>query len=189
MSLLSGPQIKEEIKKGTIKIRPFDPDNVNPNSVNLCLGQHLLVYQRPNWLMRQWLALKGTPWCLDMKADNPTKELWIPPRGRILWPGELYLGSTVEWTETNEHAPMIEGRSSVARLGMCVHLTAGFGDVSFKGTWTLELTTVYPIRVFAGVPIAQIAYTTIIGERQNYNGRYQGQTDPVASRLWQDSKK
>jgi dCTP deaminase len=121
-----------------------------------------------------------------MAKDNPTKELIIPPEGIVLEPGHLYLGATVEHTETYNLVPFIEGRSSVARLGLSIHLTAGFGESNFQGTWTLEMTVVYPLRVYAGVELCQIGYSPLVGESTDYKGKYQGQTGPKASQLWKE---
>jgi dCTP deaminase len=169
--ILTGKEIARQITLGNIVIDPFDPTKVGPNSYNLHLDDKLLVY---------------TELPLRMDKNNPTKEVLIPSSGLLLEPGVLYLGSTVEYTETPQHVPCIEGRSSVGRLGLFVHVTAGFGDKFFRGTWTLELTTVYPLVIFARVGICQISYTSSIGESSHYAGKYQGQRGPKTSGLWQE---
>lgn len=187
MGTLSGPEIIYRVSTGDIAIEPFHLDQVNPNSYNLTLGRTLLVYRRPSRLSRAWRHLRGDPWCLDMMQDNPTRLLEIPDGGRILWPGHLYLGATQEYTATEKFVPVIEGRSSVGRLGLCVHVTAGFGDHGFAANWVLELTTVYPLRVYHDVEICQIVYGTLEGLPRPYCGKYQGQGRiPRASRLWVD---
>ena len=91
-----------------------------------------------------------------------------------LYPGELYLGRTVEHTETKNLIPMIEGRSSIGRLGIFVHATAGFVDVGFIGYWTLEVSCIIPVLVYPFIEIAQLFYHTIYGEYEEYsNGKYQ----------------
>jgi len=152
-----------------IVIEPFNIDQLNPNSYNLRLADKLLVYTGEE---------------LDMAKDNPTEELTIPPEGLVLVPGKLYLGSTIEHTETYNLVPFLEGRSSIARLGLSVHLTAGVGETSFSGTWTTEMTVVHPLRVYAGVSLCQILYSPLVGESTDYKGKYQGQTGPRASKLW-----
>ena len=78
---------------------------------------------------------------------------------------------------------MLNGRSSVGRLGICIHITAGFGDIGFNGTWTLEITAIKPVRVYPNIEICQVSYFTPYGESKiKYDGRYQGQIDPTASR-------
>jgi dCTP deaminase len=204
--ILTGPEIDWQVEIGNIVIDPFDAKRVNPNSYNLRLSDELLVYRANlEWLRRQPSALldlwfgatnKDLPFgagyvedpaVLDMAKDNPTERLRIPPEGLVLVPGVLYLGSTMEYTETPEHlVPFVEGRSSVGRLGLCVHVTAGYGESGFKGTWTLEMLTTMPLRVYAGVDVCQIVYATTTGRRSAYQGKYQGQRGPQASRLWKD---
>ncbi len=85
---------------------------------------------------------------LDMAKANRVRRIAIPPEGLVLSPNQLYLGRTAERTETHNLVPMIEGRSSVGRLGLFVHVTAGFGDVGFCGYWTLEMFAVQPVRIY-----------------------------------------
>ena len=186
MAILSGPEIVRQIQLGRITITPFHEDQLNPNSYNLTLGRDLLVYRAPPRWRRARLAMRGTPWCLDMKQDNPHERLEIPPGGLVLRPGRLYLGSTAEYTETKDFVPMIEGRSSVGRLGLYVHVTAGFGETFFRGEWTLELSVIHPLRVYAGTKICQILYSDVVGEVVPYAGKYQGQRGPQSSRLWRE---
>ena len=100
--ILSGLEICREVDRGDIVISPFDAKRVNPNSYNLRLHNELMVYTDP---------------VLDMKKPNSTVSLIIPPEGMLLQPGKLYLGRTVEYTKTNGFVPMLEGRSSLGRLG------------------------------------------------------------------------
>ena len=89
--------------------------------------------------------------------------------------------------ESMSLVPMLVGRSSIGRLGIFVHVTAGFGDVGFSGNWTLELTCVQPVRVYPGMEICQIYYQTTTGEiLSQYHGKYQGSRDVVASRIYQE---
>ncbi|MDR3091281.1 MAG: dCTP deaminase [Clostridiales bacterium] len=169
--ILSGKSIEKKIG-GDIIIEPYDSKRLNPNSYNLCLHNELLVYDGD---------------VLDMKTPNPASRVIIPQEGRVLKPGRLYLGRTVEYTRTKNYVPMLEGRSSVGRLGLFVHVTAGFGDVGFSGFWTLEIHCVQPIRVYAGIPICQIYYHSIEGDFEEYSGgKYQGNTDIQPSMLFKD---
>lgn len=121
---------------------------------------------------------------LSMEKKNNTLPVFIPPEGLILYPGVLYIGRTVERTFTDKYIPMINGRSSGGRLGMSIHICAGFGDIGFDGTWTLEITVVEPLRVYPFAEIAQIAYFKPFGKKNIlYNGRYQKQIDATASRF------
>jgi dCTP deaminase len=104
----------------------------------------------------------------------------------VIQPDQLYLGRTVERTETHGFVPMIEGRSSVGRLGLFVHVTAGFGDVGFCGHWTLEMFAVQPVRIYPGVPICQIFYHDVRGEITEYCSKYQHNTDIQPSFLFKE---
>lgn len=165
--IISGINIKKRLGKSII-IDPYDENRINPNSYNLTLADEIMTYNET---------------ALDMKKDNPWTLGKIPEEGILLQPNRLYLCRTAEYTETNGLVPMIEGRSSVGRLGLFVHITAGFGDVGFKGHWTLELSCIQPIRIYAGVEICQIFYHTIEGEYENYVGKYTGQTIQP-SKIW-----
>lgn len=157
-----------------INIEPFNETQLNPNSYNLKLHHELKVYTEP---------------ILDMKTPNPVESLTIPEEGLLLETGKLYLGRTVEKTETSKYVPMLEGRSSIGRLGLFIHVTAGFGDVGFNGFWTLEIFCVQPIRIYAGVDICQIFYHTIEGDYDTYsNGKYQNNDGIQASMLYKDFK-
>lgn len=122
---------------------------------------------------------------IDMMKPNETIEFEIPEEGYVLQPGVLYIGRTVETTFTDKYIPMINGRSSGGRLGISIHICAGFGDIGFDGTWTLEITCVEPVRIYPNVPIAQVCYFKPCGKvRDLYMGRYHGQKDATASRFY-----
>ena len=124
---------------------------------------------------------------LDMKKPNETKEIIISEEGYKLEPNQLYLGRTLEYTSTKKFVPMIEGRSSIGRLGIFIHITAGFGDVGFSGYWTLEIFCIKPIIIYPNVEIAQLYYHTIDGDYEEYNsGKYQNNTDIQPSMLYKD---
>ena len=170
--ILSGLEIAKKAQEGKeIIIRPFVPDKVGPNSYDLRLADTLLVYEDK---------------ILDMRQPNGTKEIVIPEEGLVLQPGKLYLGRTVEYTETYGYVPMLEGRSSMGRLGISIHITAGFGDVGFKGFWTLEIHCLHPVRIYAGERICQIYYHKIEGDYMPYKGKYQDNTGIQASMKYKD---
>ena len=105
----------------------------------------------------------------------------------VLEANRLYLGRTVEYTETKNLVPMLEGRSSIGRLGLFVHVTAGFGDVGFKGFWTLEIFCIQPIKIYPNVEICQVYYHTLEGSHENYtNGKYQDNHGIQPSLLYKD---
>ncbi len=169
--ILSGREIEKRIGK-SIRIDPFDPGQLNPNSYNLRLHDELLVYDGK---------------LLDMKLENGTKRIVIPERGLVLKPRRLYLGRTLEYTKTDGLVPMLEGRSSIGRLGLFVHVTAGFGDVGFAGFWTLEMYCVQPVRIYPGIQICQIYYHSIQGEYDTYDkGKYQDNTGIQPSLLYKE---
>ena len=172
--MYTGDKIIEEIEKGNIVIEPFDKTKVNPNSYNLHLSNELYVYDE--------LVIDG-------KQDNSVKKLVIPETGLLLQPNVLYIGSTKEYTETHDCIPMLNGRSSIGRLGITIHVTAGFGDVGFKGTWTLEIFCIKPVIIYPNMEICQICYFPAIGDTNiSYKGKYQGQIDAVPSRLFTEYK-
>jgi dCTP deaminase len=105
----------------------------------------------------------------------------------VLTPNQLYLGRTAERTETHNLVPMIEGRSSVGRLGLFVHVTAGFGDVGFCGYWTLEMFAVQPVKIYPGVPICQIFFHQVVGAITEYaSDKYQHNRDIQPSLLFRE---
>jgi dCTP deaminase len=169
--ILSGREIEKRMGKEII-IEPFDKKYVNPNSYNLTLSDELMIYKTR---------------ILDMRRPCEVEKITIPPDGILLETNRLYLGRTREYTETHNLVPMLEGRSSVGRLGLFVHITAGFGDVGFKGFWTLEMIAVQPIRIYAGVGICQIFYHTIEGEYDEYkSNKYQGNQGVQPSMMYKD---
>ncbi|MCX7424723.1 MAG: dCTP deaminase [Planctomycetia bacterium] len=167
--VLSGHEIRAQLGTNIVN-EPFDESRLNPNSYNLCLHDELMVYEEV---------------VLDMRKTNRVRRIPIPAEGIVLSPGHLYLGRTVERTETHNLVPMIEGRSSIGRLGLFVHVTAGFGDVGFCGYWTLEMFAVQSVRVYPGVPICQIFYHDIRGTFTEYaSEKYQNNTDIQPSMLF-----
>ena len=169
--ILSGKEIESRINEEII-IDPFDKNRINPNSYNLSLHNELVMYKNS---------------LLDMKKNNKVEKLKIPSNGLVLEANRLYLGRTVEYTETKNLVPMLEGRSSIGRLGLFVHVTAGFGDVGFKGFWTLEIFCIQPIKIYPNVEICQVYYHTLEGSHENYNsGKYQDNQGIQPSLLYKD---
>jgi dCTP deaminase len=169
--ILSGKQILKHLGKDVI-IDPFDERHLNPNSYNLTLHDEIMTYEEV---------------VLDMRKPNRVRRTTIPPNGMVLSPNQLYLARTVERTETHNLVPMIEGRSSIGRLGLFVHVTAGFGDVGFCGFWTLEMFAVQPVRIYPGIPICQIFYHQICGEINEYaSDKYQHNRDIQPSLIFKE---
>lgn len=170
--MLTGNEIRIQVKSGNIKIEPYDPENIGPNSYDVRLADELTVY---------------TEVVLDPRNDNRYMTIKIPSEGLVLLPGRVYLGKTVEYTESQHYVPMYEGRSSLGRLGVFSHVSAGFGDIGFKGSWTLEMVVAQPVRIYPGMRIGQIYWHKPVGEITDYyHGKYQGQRGIQPSKLYED---
>jgi dCTP deaminase len=169
--ILTGDEILKEMHAGNISIEPYDSARLNPNSYNLCLHPtlHMLADD-----------------VLDMKKKCGTKEIIIPESGFRLEPGHLYLGRTVEFTKSLKHVPLLEGRSSIGRLGISIHATAGFGDVGFCGFWTLEISVVQPVIIYPLIEICQIYYTEVKGKLMEYKGKYQNNQGIQVSQIFNE---
>ena len=171
MSLLTGPEIENYISSGEITISPYNPENVGPNSVDLCLHSELKAYSLPDGY-------------LDAENENPTYRIPLEDDGTfLLKPGILYLGRTVEKIGSNRFVPIVEGRSSIGRLGCQVHMTAGVGDLGFLGTITLEIAVIHPLKIKPLSRICQALWLSTQGIPRLYKGRYQGQIDATPSRF------
>ncbi len=168
--ILSGREILHRMGED-IEIDPFHESHLNPNSYNLTLHNELMVYEEV---------------VLDMAKANRVRRIEIPEDGLVLSPNQLYLGRTAERTVTHNLVPQIEGRSSVGRLGLFVHVTAGFGDVGFAGFWTLEIFAVQPVRIYPGTSICQIFYHEITGAVEEYSSKYQHNHDIQPSLLFEE---
>ena len=187
MSILTGKEIQVRVADGSIRVEPFEPQNCGPNSLDLRLHKDLMVYKNVIGMVPAFKGpVTGDPDgpLLDMREDNPTVTLEIPEEGLVLMPGILYLARTVELLGSDHYVPIVEGRSSVGRLGIQVHVTAGFCDLGFYGSVTLEMTVVHPVRVYPGERVCQVYWTQPVGEIELYQGRYQGQVAPTSSKMF-----
>lgn len=192
MSILVDLDILLAISRGDIKIDPFDRACLGTNSYDVHLASTLRTYVRGRDVTGDLL---GEPhWShrlpIDMAADTPTEDVWIPDDGLVLDPGRLYLASTVEYTESRVHVPILNGRSSIGRLGLSIHVTAGTGDVGFCGHWTMEMFVVEPLRIYPGIALGQILWMTSSGRPEvpyghkttaKYNHELEGM--PVPSKM------
>lgn len=192
--MLTASKILKEIKAGNIGIDPFNIDQLNPNSYNVRLNNKLLIYSHSNQTYKtstndiKWIT-KQCP--LDPKNSKTleTESLIINEDGYILEPGILYLGSTKETISSDKYISAIDGRSSIGRLGISIHSTAGFGDIGFSGTYTLEISVMQPVIIYPDMLIGQVYFTEPNGDIDFlYNGRYQNQSGAVESRINIDSK-
>ena len=177
--ILTDRQILAEMARETIVIKPFQRKNLGSNSYDVHLGEWLAVYKDE---------------ILDARKHNKVQYFTIPPEGLILVPSKLYLGVTQEYTETHRHVPFLEGKSSIGRLGIDIHATAGKGDIGFCNTWTLEVSVRLPVRIYAGMPIGQLIYFSIEGSvetpyNRKKNAKYNTRTvKPVESMMWKNFK-
>lgn len=175
--ILSDAQILAAMDRGDIVIEPLNRECLGSNSYDVHLGRHLALYESE---------------VLDARQHNTVKHFEIPEEGIVLQPGVLYLGVTEEYTETFNYVPFLEGKSSVGRLGIDIHATAGKGDVGFCNHWTLEISVTMPVRVYAGMPVGQLIYFMVEGEVINpydkkKSAKYtERNIRPVESMMWKN---
>lgn len=175
--ILSDHSIREAMERGDILIEPFDEGSLGTNSYDVRLGKALALYRDE---------------ILDARKHNQIDHFEIPEEGIVLEPGKTYLGVTEEYTETHRHVPFLEGKSSVGRLGIDIHATAGKGDVGFCNHWTLEISVNQPVRVYHGMPVGQLIYFTVEGDIDTlYNikpsAKYNQRSNlPMESMMWQN---
>jgi dCTP deaminase len=173
--ILSDQAILKAIKNGEIVIEPFSADCLGTNSYDVHLGDQLAVYVDE---------------ILDARQHNRVDRLPIPAGGLVLGPGTIYLGTTQEYTETHRHVPFLEGKSSVGRLGIDIHATAGKGDVGFCNHWTLEISVHQSVRIYAGMPIGQLIYFEVSGKvntpyNRKASAKYTTRSSrPIESMMW-----
>jgi dCTP deaminase len=176
--ILSDKEILQHIESRDIVIEPFNRSCLGTNSYDVHIGKTLALYEAE---------------VLDAKKHNQVTYLEIPEEGFVLEPNCLYLGVTAEYTETHKHVPFLEGKSSVGRLGIDIHATAGKGDVGFCNTWTLEISVSQKVRIYAGMPIGQLIYFEVRGEIENLyhnksSAKYSKRTEvPVESMMWKNN--
>ena len=184
--ILVDRDILKAVQDGDIVIEPFDPSSMGTNSYDVHLGPLLLTY-REEMDERMYY-----PMPLDAARSRATQEHRISDAGVLLKPGVLYLGSTVEYTESHRHVPFLEGKSSLGRLGMSIHVTAGKGDVGFCNHWTMEITVVHPLRVYAGMPVGQLIWfqtsdTPIVPYHRKKSAKYGARDSrPQPSQMWRN---
>jgi len=174
--ILSDRLIRAAMVCGEIIIEPFDEKALGTNSYDVHLGATLMSYRTT----------------LDAREEPHVEKCTIHPvDGFILRPGKLYLGSTVEYTETHKHVPFLDGKSSIGRLGITIHCTAGRGDVGFCNHWTLEIHVIEPVRVYAGMPIGQLIYFETgdvdVPYNKKPNAKYTERcAEPQPSQMWKN---
>ena len=176
--ILSDCAILEAIEAGDVVIEPFERSCLGTNSYDVHLGKDLACYLDE---------------VLDARLHNKVERFEIDDGGIELRPGKTYLGVTEEYTETRRYVPFLEGKSSVGRLGIDIHATAGKGDVGFCNHWTLEISVAQPVRIYAGMPIGQLIYFCVEGEvgvdySSKSSAKYNERTPyPMESMMWKNS--
>lgn len=185
--ILSDKDILARIKRGDLKIEPLKRASVQPSTVDLYLEEKVRVFD--NWSLG----------VVDVKEKaDPSRAVKIPQKGFIVHPGEFLLGATIEKiTLPNDLAAKLEGRSSLGRLGLIIHATAGYVDPGFSGWLTFEISNLsrLPIRIYPRMKIAQICFLQMSTEvlrpygSKGLKSKYQGQKGPTSSRHWMDFEK
>ncbi len=169
--ILTGNKIQEEYENGRITIEPFLKENVNPNSYNFRLDRTLKVYVDD---------------VVDAKKENRYETIYIPDDGYILEPNKLYLANTVEVLGSDYYAPTYNARSSVARLGVFINLSATLCDIGFKGQITMQLYSTNRVKVYPNMNIGQIMFWKPDGKISLYNGKYQSSRGPQTTQVYKD---
>lgn len=183
--ILSDTDIRAQIEAGRIVINPYDPARVQPSSLDVRIDNQFRVFHNHRYRV------------IDVRnqMDDLTELVTAEDEPFMLHPGEFVLGSTREWVELpDDIAGRLEGKSSLGRLGLVTHSTAGFIDPSFKGHLTLELSNLatLPITLYPEMLIGQIAFFQLSSPAESGYGagklrsKYQGQRGPTPSRYWEN---
>lgn len=158
-AILSGPEIHKYVQSGRIKVNPYNPNHLNPASLDLTLGDTVVEYQ-----------IDGV---IDVKKPPATRKRVIGSDGFVLQAHQTYLMHTAETLFADDTVPVVDGKSSLGRLFISVHQTAGYVDPGFDGHITLEVTSYHSVRVYAGMRFCQVRFHPIQGEVVHYKGHYQ----------------
>ncbi|MFD7505405.1 dCTP deaminase [Streptomyces sp. NPDC059850] len=169
--ILTGPEIHRRVKAGEIEIEPFDPALLSPNSYDFHLGRSIGWY---------------TEHRLDCARPNPFESHPIPSEGMLLTPDRIYLAATEERIGSDHFVPIIRARSSVARLGLFVHVTADLIDIGSHNRLTLQLHAVQPVKIYPGLRIGQVTFWAVQGDIVLYDGKYQGAEQAMPSQIHRD---
>ena len=141
--ILSGPEIRRQVESGAIVVTPFDPGHINPNSIDLTVGDRILRYRSE---------------IIDPRVEQEVDENLIPSDGYLLEPLSFCLGSSREIVGSTKYVPMVHAKSSTARAGLFVHVTADLIDIGSIGTITFQLFSTLPLRIYPGMRLAQMTF-------------------------------
>lgn len=198
--ILTGEEIRRQVREGRITVEPYNDKRINPASLDLTLGDQVAVYQdfalfdaeeHFNRIGKPYDGTGLVPVNLskvyDTKKPSDVRVFKIDPKvGWVIQPGIGYLMHTVERISTDAYNPVLDGKSSLGRIFLKVHETAGYGDPGFNGQFTLEVTSsMFPIRLYPGMRICQVRFHTLEGAHYSYKGHYTGEAakGPIASRV------
>jgi dCTP deaminase len=169
--ILTGDEIIREYNIGRIKITPFNEKQINPNSYDFRLGHLIKIYKNE---------------VLDPTIKQETFVIDIRKNDIVLYPNKIYLAHTFETMGSDFYVPIIRAKSSVARLGLFIHVTADLIDIGSYNEWTLQLHAVQPVKLSAGMLIGQVTFWTVKGVISLYSGKYQGSKGPHESQIYKD---
>lgn len=172
--ILTGKEILLRHHKGEIVIDPFVKKNITTNSYDLTLGDEYLVY---------------TSEVLDPARENPYEIHKIPTDGLLLNKCDFVLSHSREIVGSDYYVPIIHGRSSIARLGLFIHVTADLIDIGSIGNITFQLYATMPVMIYAGMPIAQVSFWVTQGEIVLYDGKYKNSRGVRGSEIHQDFRR
>jgi dCTP deaminase len=182
MSVLLASEIKKAVEKGEIKIYPYNEAQVEPNGYGVTLGSKLLVPNISKYDMQIW----------DCAKEITYDKIEIQEDGFWLLPNVLYLAVTNERTYTPHHVPQMQGKSSLGRMGMDIHICAGAGEIGFDGYWTLEIRVMYPTRIYPNMPIGSLWFFETKGDEvgyEHFNPSYNKQPcQPMPTRFFSKFK-
>jgi dCTP deaminase len=170
--ILSGPEIRHQVASGGIVVTPFESEHINPNSIDLTIGDRILRYRSE---------------IIDPSQEQEVDEERITGEGYLLKPMSFCLGSSREVVGSTQYVPMVHAKSSTARAGLFVHVTADLIDIGSIGTITFQLFSTLPLRIYPGMRIAQMSFWKPYGDIELYSGKYQGSAGPMKSMTFRDN--
>jgi dCTP deaminase len=181
--IITGEQIKEAVRHGTLTIQPYVEENVQPASIDLTLGDEVCVYSKQvvydedeeamalsmNWDQgarpgQSFLSVTNGVFADSKEEQQVHRFTMSKEKGFVIKPGILYLMHTHERICAKTMVSVLDGKSSIGRLGVVVHLTAGYGDPGFDGQYTLEVVCTHPVALYPGMKIAQMRFHVMYGE-------------------------
>ncbi|HCD2061192.1 TPA: dCTP deaminase [Serratia marcescens] len=171
--ILTGKSIEAFVRNGDIAISPFSTNHITTNSYDLTLGSRFIRYREE---------------VMDPKKENSHDIIECGAEGIMLNKGDFVLAHSIEKLGSNKYVPIIHAKSSIARLGLFVHVTADLIDIGSFGCVTFQLHSTLPIRLFPGMKIGQVTFWKPLGDIIPYNGKYQGSEGPRVSLAYADFK-